>query len=156
MAILAIGLSIATFILATGIISQAIELTLTRKIGILIGVLFLLIYVVLGPKINRIINRKIQAYETAKESNLSGRGSVIFINLLKLLEVLCPEFIIIGILCFCTSWNIALYYVVVAVACLLPMIGNIEADFNIRNEIKRKAEADKEALAKRIANERGE
>ena len=53
---------------------------------------------------------------------------------------------------FCVSFNISSYFIVIICACVIPMIGNIEADLNTRAEIKRKKEIESDLLAEKIAN----
>ena len=151
-ALLAIGLSIYTFVTINPLVANELVISVPRKISIGVTIGVLVLYHMFSTKILTIINRRIQAYETAKETNTVGRSSVIFINLLKLLEVFFPEMIILGLMCFCVSWSIASYFIVILAACLIPMFGNISCDFNIRTEIRIKAEIEKDKMAQRIAS----
>lgn len=151
MTLVVIGLSIYTFIVANPLVAEEVIITMPRKIGIGVILGVLILYHIFSTKILTIINRKIQSYENARESNIVGRSSVIFVNMLKLLEVFFPEMIILGLLCFCVSWNVASYFIVVLVACLIPVIGNIMCDFNIRTEIAIKKEIEKDLLAQKVA-----
>ena len=146
MGIVGIGLVIATFILNQSITNDVI-IANVRKIGIGICLLLLIVFHLLTDKINRLVNRRLQAYETAKEVGAVGRSSIIFTNILKVFEMLFPEVLVLLIICFCTSWNVASYFIVILVACVFPLLGNIECDINIR----RKAKADKEAEQNKIA-----
>ena len=150
--LIAVALSIYTFITINPLVANELVISIPRKIsiGIIVGILVL--YHIFSTKILTIINRKIQAYEVAKETNTIGRSSVIFVNLLKLLEVFFPEMIILGLLCFCVSWSIASYFIVILVACLIPMFGNMSCDFNIRTEIRIKAEIEKDKMAQKVAS----
>lgn len=146
MGIVGIGLVIATFILNQSITNDVI-IANVRKIGIGICLLLLIVFHLLTDKINRLVNRRLQAYETAKEVGAVGRSSIIFTNILKVFEMLFPEVLVLLIICFCTSWNVASYFIVILVACVFPLLGNIECDINIR----RKAKADKKAEQNKIA-----
>lgn len=150
--LLSIGLSIYTFVTINPLISNQLEINIPRKIsiGVIIGILT--IYHIFSNKISKIVNRRIQAYETAKESNIIGRSSVVFTNILKLLELFFPEFIMLSLLSFCVSWNIASYFIIILIVTLIPMIGNIICDFNIRNEIKIKNELERDLLVQKISN----
>lgn len=150
--LIAVALSIYTFVTINPLVANELVISIPRKIsiGIIVGILVL--YHIFSTKILTIINRKIQAYEVAKETNTIGRSSVIFVNLLKLLEVFFPEMIILGLLCFCVSWSIASYFIVILVACLIPMFGNMSCDFNIRTEIRIKAEIEKDKMAQKVAS----
>lgn len=115
------------------------------------------IFHIFSNKISKIVNRKIQAYENAKELNVVGRSSIIFTNILKLLEILFPEVIVLVLICSCLGWNVATSFVIVLVAMLIPMIGNIDCDFNTRAEIKRLNQIKEDKFAEKVAgNMRGE
>ena len=150
--IIAIGLSVYTFATCTELVSESIKITATRKIGIAVSLLALLLYIMFAGKLSKIVNRRIQAYEDSKEMNIVGRSSVIFTNILKLIEILFPEIIVLTMISFCVSFNISSYFIVIICACIIPMIGNIEADLNTRAEIKRKKEIESDLLAEKIAN----
>lgn len=156
MALTAIALSIATFAMVEVEVKDY-NLTNLRKIGIGVSFVLLFIFYIISSKVSKIINRKIQSYENAKELNVVGRSSIIFTNLLKLFEILFPEVLVLLLICFCLSWNAAAYFIVVLVAMAIPMIGNIECDFNTRAEIKRNKQIEEDKFAEKVAdNMRGE
>ena len=66
-----------SFIASSTIYSAAIDLNLTRKVGILACVVALLLYAVIAPKVRKLVDRRIQAYDTAKELNAEGRSSIV-------------------------------------------------------------------------------
>ena len=107
---------------------------------------------IVAHKVEKVVDRKLQAYDTAIEMNQVGRGSVIFTNVLKLVQMIFPEIVILILLCLITSWNIANYFVLVLIACLIPVIGNIISDFNTRAEIKINNKKQEDELIKKIAN----
>ncbi len=156
MALVAIALAITTFVMVE--ISEK-EFMLQNWQKISIGVCFVLMFIfhIFSNKISKIVNRKIQAYENAKELNVVGRSSIIFTNLLKLFEILFPEVIVLVLICSCLGWNVATSFVIVLVAMLIPMIGNIDCDFNTRAEIKRLNQIKEDKFAEKVAdNMRGE
>lgn len=156
MALVAIALSVATFALVD-IKGTEVDIGNVRKIGIGVSFVLLFIFYIFSNKVSKIINRRIQAYENAKELNVVGRGSIIFTNILKLLEILFPEVLVLLLICFCLSWNVATYFIIVLVAMLIPMIGNIDCDFNTRAEIKRLNQIKEDKFAEKVAdNMRGE
>ena len=156
MALVAIALSVATFVMVEVKVTE-FELTNLRKIGIGVSFVLLFIFYIFSSKVSKIINRRIQAYENAKELNVVGRGSIIFTNILKLLEILFPEVLVLLLICFCLSWNVAAYFIVVLVAMLIPMIGNIDCDLNTRAEIKRNKQIEEDKFVEKVAdNMRGE
>ena len=156
MALVAIALSVATFVMVEVQVTE-FELTNLRKIGIGVSFVLLFIFYIFSNKVSKIINRKIQSYENAKELNVVGRSSIIFTNILKLLEILFPEVLVLLLICFCLSWNVAAYFIVVLVAMLIPMIGNIDCDLNTRAEIKRNKQIEEDKFAEKVAdNMRGE
>lgn len=156
MALVAIALSVATFVMVEVKVTE-FELTNLRKIGIGVSFVLLFIFYIFSSKVSKIINRRIQAYENAKELNIVGRGSIIFTNVLKLLEILFPEVLVLLLICFCLSWNVAAYFIVVLVAMLIPMIGNIDCDLNTRAEIKRNKQIEEDKFVEKVAdNMRGE
>lgn len=156
MALVAIALSVATFALVD-IKGTEVDIGNVRKIGIGVSFVLLFIFYIFSNKVSKIINRRIQAYENAKELNVVGRGSIIFTNILKLLEILFPEVLVLLLICFCLSWNVAAYFIVVLVAMLIPMLGNIDCDLNTRAEIKRNKQIEEDKFAEKVAdNMRGE
>lgn len=156
MALVAIALAITTFVMVEIEVTE-FDLTNLRKIGIGVSFVLLFIFYIFSSKISKIINRKIQSYENAKELNVVGRSSIIFTNILKLLEILFPEVLVLLLICFCLSWNVAAYFIVVLVAMLIPMLGNIDCDLNTRAEIKRNKQIEEDKFAEKVAdNMRGE
>ena len=156
MALVAIALAITTFVMVEIEVTE-FDLTNLRKIGIGVSFVLLFIFYIFSNKISKIINRKIQSYENAKELNIVGRSSIIFTNILKLLEILFPEVLVLLLICFCLSWNVAAYFIMVLVAMLIPMIGNIDCDLNTRAEIKRNKQIEEDKFAEKVAdNMRGE
>lgn len=153
-AIVTVGLTITTFILSTNLTSSEILFSTTRKIGIGVSIIALIGFHMISGKISKIINRRIQAYENAKEIQVVGRGSILFTNLLKLIEVIFPEIIILALICFCVSWNVASYFLVMIIAFLIPMLGNIECDLNIRSEIKYNLEKKEDKLVNKIKGDK--
>ena len=156
MALVAIALAITTFVMVEIEVTE-FDLTNLRKIGIGVSFVLLFIFYIFSNKISKIINRKIQSYENAKELNVVGRSSIIFTNILKLLEILFPEVIVLVLICSCLGWNVATSFAIVLVAMLIPMIGNIDCDFNTRAEIKRNKQIEEDKFAEKVAdNMRGE
>lgn len=151
MAFIAIAFSIVAFIYSN-IEVQNFDLTKLRKSGIVVCFGLLFLSHLLAGKIAKVINRKIQSYENAKELNVVGRSSIIFTNILKLVEILFPEVIVLSLICFCVSWNVAAYFLIILVASLLPMLGNIECDFTTRKEIIRKKELEDAKFIENVAN----
>lgn len=146
------GLTIYVFYSVNPLTTETINITTAKKIGVGVLLVLLVAFQIAAHKIEKIIDRKLQAYDTAIEMNQVGRGSVIFINILKLVQVIFPEIIILILLCLITSWNIANYFVLVLIACLIPVVGNIISDFNIRSEIKINAKKKEDAMIQKIAN----
>ena len=152
MCLIAVAMTVITFIQTNPLQNTETIITNAKKIGIGLCIICLVIFHMFSRKINAIINRRIQAYETAKESNIVGRGSVIFTNVLKLFEIFFPEMIVLTLLCLCISWNLASYFLIVLVACFIPVLGNIKCDLNIRKEIKIKNQRDKDELVENVTN----
>lgn len=151
MCLLAIGLSVATFIMVNPLVAEKVTINIPRKVGIGLLLGCLILHHLFSNKLLKVINRRIQAYETTKESNIVGRGSVLFTNFLKLFEILFPEMLILGLLCYCVSFNIAIYFLIILVSTFIPTLGNVRCDINIRNEIKRNQEIEKDLLAEKTA-----
>ena len=148
--------AVYTFFAAESLSSVAFELTLVRKIGIGVGVLGMLLYGILSPKLRIIVNRKIQAYDTAKELNAAGRTSVVWMQILKTLDFMCPELLLLGVLCFAFNFEIALYFIFIIAAFILPVIGNMICDKRVKVEAIRKeqekADAQVNATAEAVAD----
>ena len=149
--ILCVTISIETFILVEPLQADSVIIAAPRKISIGICLGLLIIFHMFSGKVMKIINRRIQAYENAKETNLYGRSSVIMTNLLKVFELFFPELIVLLLLCFCVSWNVSQFFIIILASCAFPLLGNIISDFNIKREIRRKERIEKDLLAKKVA-----
>ena len=132
------------------------EFTMIRKIGIVAGGVALLLYSILAPKIRRLVDRKIQAYDTAKELNANGRSSIVGVQILKALDFCCPELILMTVLCFAFDFSIALYFIYIIVAFAIPIVGNMICDYRVKREAVRreqeKADAQVNATAEAVAD----
>lgn len=141
LAIVLFAEAVFTFAVSDSLSTVSFEIDLVRKIGIGCGVLGMLLYSILAPKVRVIVNRKIQAYDTAKELNANGRSSVVWMNILKTLDFICPELILLSMLCFAVNFEIALYFIFVIGAFIIPIIGNMICDKRVKKEaIKKKEE----------------
>lgn len=144
------------FIASEAIQTVAINLDLGRKIGILSCVVGMLLYAILAPKFRVLINRRIQAYDTAKELNANGRSSVVFMQMLKCFDFIFPEIFLLIALCFAFNWEISLYFIYIIVSFILPIIGNIICDKRVKKEAIRveteKQEAQVHATAEAVAD----
>ena len=134
--------------------SFAVNTITTTGIEIIIGVdfVFLLLFQIFGGKLSKVINRKIQAYENSKEMNVVGRSSILWVNFLKLFEILFPEMLLLLLLCLMLSWDVAGYFTVLLIAFVVPMIGNIFCDFNARREIEKQNQASHQKLVNDVAD----
>lgn len=126
-----------TFAISDSLSTVAFEIDLVRKIGIGCGVLGMLLYSIFAPKVRVIVNRRIQAYDTAKELNANGRSSVVGMNILKTLDFICPELILLMMLCFAVNFSIALYFIFIICAFIIPIIGNMICDKRVKKEAVR-------------------
>lgn len=152
MGLVGIALAIATFVMINPLIANEVTITSPRKISIGICLALLIGFHIFSTKLSKIINRKIQSYVNAKEMGVAGRSSVIVVNLLRLLEVSFPELIILALLCFCVSWNVACYFIVILACSLIPVIGNIVCDFKARREVRMLKKLQENAFADKVAN----
>ena len=143
LAILLIAESLFIFFVSDSLQTVAIELTLFRKIAIGAGVFSLLLYQILSKKVGELVDRRIQAYDTAKELNANGRSSVIGMQILKTLDFIFPEAIILLVLCFAFNFEISLYFIFILASFALPVIGNIICDKRARKEAIQKSEEEK-------------
>lgn len=151
------GLAIATFVMVNPLIANEVIISIPKKIGIGIGLSALIVFNIFSSKLMTVINRKIQAFETAKEVGEVGRSSVILMNFLKLFEVLFPEMLVLLLISLCVDWSVASYFIVILISFAIPIIGNIECDFITRSEINKNKQAEKDALVQSISdNLRGE
>lgn len=132
--------------------TEGIAIGIPQKIIIGVDIVLLLFFHVFSGKISKVLNRKIQAYETSREMNVVGRSSIVWINLLKLLELIFPEMLILLLLCLMLSWNIAGYFTMLLIGFTIPIIGNIICDFNARKEIIKINKKNHENLVNDIAN----
>lgn len=152
LALVLIAETIYTFFVAEALTTVSFELNLIRKIGIGAGAIAMLIYSIIGPKIRKLVDRKIQAYDTAKELNANGRSSVVWMQILKALDFCCPELLLLGVLCFAFNFDIALYFIIIIIAFIIPIIGNMICDTRVKKEAVRKQEEEREVLVNEIAN----
>ena len=107
-------------------------------------------------KLSKIVDRKLQAYDTAKELNINGRSSVVWVNLLKTIDFIFPEFLLLLMLCFSFSMEVSLYFIIILCSFLIPIIGNMVCDKRVRKEAIRKdiekQEAQVNATAEAVAD----
>lgn len=150
--IIIVALSIITFILTDPLVTEGISIGVTKKVSIITVLAFLVIFHIFSSKIGKIINRKIQAYDNAKEMGVVGRSSIIWVNILRLAEILFPEILILVLLCLMVSWDVSSYFVVLIVAILLPVLGNIISDFRARKEAVRDKARNEKKLINGVAD----
>ena len=149
--VIIVSLTAITFYTVTPLTTNPIDITKVKKIGIAVILILLVGFHIVSTKVSPIIERKLTAYDTAIEMNTLGRGSVVFNNILKLVQLILPEILILILLCIVTSWNIANYFVLILVACLVPVLGNIASDFNSRAEIKITTKKQEDEMINKIA-----
>ena len=137
--------AIYSFIASGDIHTASINLTMVRKIGIIACVQGLLLYSIISPKVRVLVNRRIQAYDTAKELNANGRSSVVGIQILKCFDFICPEIFLLAALCFACDWKISLYFIFIICAFIVPILGNMICDKRVKIEAKRRQEEQVEA-----------
>lgn len=131
--------------------TEGIEIGVPQKIIIGVDVVFLLMFHIFAGKLSKVINRKIQAYENSKEMSAVGRSSILWINLLKLLELIFPEMLVLLLLALMLSWNVAGYFTMLLIGFTIPLVGNIICDFIARKEIIRKNKKEHEKLVIDVA-----
>lgn len=124
------AICIYTFVCIDPLSSNAVTFSATKKATVGIVLAVIIVGHMVQNKLAVIINRKIQAYETAKEMNQISPLSTIVINALKMVELFCPEMLILVLLALLVSWNVACYFIIIIASCLFPMLGNICCDFN--------------------------
>lgn len=132
-----IGLAILTFAIVTPLTTEGITIGPAKKISILSVLALLVVFHVFSGKVSKLVNRRIQAYDNAKELGVVGRSSVVYVNFLRLLEILLPEILILILLCLMLSWDVSGYFVIILVGMLSPVFGNIVCDLRVRKEVTR-------------------
>lgn len=130
--------SLFTFFVSENLSVISFNLTLVRKIGIVSCAVGLLLYSLLAPKFRKLVDRRIQAYDTAKELNANGRSSVVGMQILKSLDFCFPELVLMVVLCFAFNFQIAIYFVYIIVAFIIPIIGNMICDKRVKKEAIRR------------------
>lgn len=130
--------SLATFFIAEELSTAAFDLNLTRKIGIIAGGVGMLLYSILNPKIRTLVDRRIQAYDTAKELNANGRSSVVGTQVLKALDFCFPELLLMLVLCFAFNIQISVYFIYIIASFAIPVVGNMICDSRVKKEAIRK------------------
>lgn len=140
-----------TFFVAEDISTTQFTLNNIRKISIGVGVLMMGVYGLLHRKVGKIIDRKLQAYDTAKELNANGRSSVVWVNILKVIEFIFPEIILLAVLCFSFSFEVALYFIFIMAAFITPVIGNMVCDKRVKKEAIRKEDENREVVVNETA-----
>ena len=144
--------AVYAFIASDAIQSAALELNLVRKIGLLACAVAMLLYAIIAPKVRKLVDRRIQAYDTAKELNAEGRSSVVGMQLLKCLDFICPEIFLMIALCFAFNWAISLYFIFIICSFVIPIIGNIICDKRVKVEARKRKEHEREILVNEVAN----
>ena len=109
------------------------------------------LYGLLHKKFGKLIDRKLQAYDTAKELNANGRSSVVWVNLLKVIDFVFPEIILLAVLCFSFNFELSLYFIFIIVSFLIPIIGNMVCDKRVKREAVRKQEEEREVTVNETA-----
>ena len=109
------------------------------------------LYGLLHKKFGKLIDRKLQAYDTAKELNANGRSSVVWVNLLKVIDFVFPEIILLAVLYFSFNFELSLYFIFIIVAFLIPIIGNMVCDKRVKREAVRKQEEEREVAVNETA-----
>ena len=109
------------------------------------------LYGLFHKKLDKIINRKIQAYDTAKELNANGRSSVVWINTLKVIDFVFPEIILLVVLCFSFDFQVALYFIFIIISFIIPIIGNMVCDKRVKKEAILKEQEDRETTVNETA-----
>jgi len=145
-------LAVATFVLVSPLTTAGITIDTSKKVVIGIDLVILIVFHLFSGKISKIINRKIQTYESAKEANVMGRSSIVWVNILKLIEIIFPEILVLILLCVMLSWDAAGYFTILLISCVIPVIGNIICDLNTRREIKRKNKIEHKKFVNDVAN----
>ena len=144
--------SIYSFVASESISTQVVELGAIRKVGIIACVVSMLIYMIVSPKVRTIVDRRIQAYDTAKELNVNGRSSVVGMQILKCLDFVCPEIFLLLALCFAFDWSISLYFIYIICSFVLPIVGNMICDKRVKLEAERTKIEERDVLVSEIAN----
>ena len=150
--ILIIALIGYTFAVSETMIAASFALNAFRRGGILICAGLMFLYSMLHRKIGKLIDRKLQAYDTAKELNAEGRSSVVWVNILKTLDFVLPELILFILICFCFNLDIAKYFIVIAFSFFIPILGNMICDKRVKIEARRRKEEAREKLVNEVAN----
>lgn len=127
--------TVVTFALVNPLITTGITINIPKKIVIGIDLFILVMFHIFSGKLAKLINRKIQSYDNAKEINVLGRSSIVWVNILKLVDIVFPEILVLILLCVMLSWDVAGYFTILLLSCIIPIIGNIICDLNIRKEI---------------------
>ena len=123
---------------------------MVRKIGILACAFAMLMYALIAPKVRKLVDRRIQAYDTAKELNANGRSSVVGMQILKCFDFICPEIFLLIALCFAFSWEISLYFVFIICGFVLPILGNMICDKRVKIEAERRKQQERDSLVNDI------
>lgn len=126
--------SIYTFIASDVVQTVSVSFSATRKCGILCCGIAMLLYSIIAPKVRKLVDRRIQAYDTAKELNAKGRSSVVGMQILKCFDFVCPELFLLLALCFAFNWEIALYFIYMIAAFVIPVCGNMICDARVKRE----------------------
>lgn len=143
--------AVYAFIASNTIQAAAIDLDLSRKIGILACAVAMLLYAIIAPKVRVLVDRKIQAYDTAKELNANGRSSVVGMQILKCFDFICPEIFLLIALCFAFNWAISVYFIFIICSFVLPILGNMVCDHRVKKEAVKKQMEQQEAQVQATA-----
>lgn len=137
--------AVFTFFVSDTLATTAFELNLFRKVALGVGVIMMLLYGMLHKKLGKLVDRKLQAYDTAKELNANGRSSVVWVNILKTIDFIFPEFILLLMLCFAFNFEVSLYFIVILSSFIIPIVGNMVCDKRVKKEAIRKEQEKAEA-----------
>lgn len=72
-------------------------------------------------------------------------------NILKVIDFVFPEIILLIVLCFSFNFELSLYFIFIIVSFFIPIIGNMVCDKRVKREAVRKQEEEREVTVNETA-----
>jgi len=73
------------------------------------------------------------------------------VNILKVIDFVFPEIILLAVLCFSFNFELSLYFIFIIVSFFIPIIGNMVCDKRVKREAVRKQEEEREVTVNETA-----
>lgn len=148
-----IALALDSWLIYDGFVSQ--DVAYQHKIGFIGLMLLFIVFMIVWKWLNDKINRRLQAIETANELGVVGQTSLVVKTLLNFVGLIIPLILVGGMFYYVGAYfnQVGGVILKIGLIMIIPMIAFYFYEYMARNELIAKANAEKEALIKGVADE---